>query len=489
MNKAKRVRGLLFLPLLLSGLSFLTGCGNKAKVDYVHDGSVQLGLNYHNTDFYTQGIVQVELAPKGAIDGDTAHFFPKTGSKQGRLKARFYGVDTPESTGSIEPYGFDASDFTKAKLNAANENGTIVVSSPSETYTRPSPDSTGSRYVLMVWINETKKDAPLNELYSLNLWLVQEGLSLAKGLDDMPQYKDTFAKAEAQARDLKLKIFSGQPDPRYNYGEYLDISLLNLAHEIQEGLDDPDYEYSFDNAKVHIFGTVGGFSNGTLFLQNFYSEREGSAKEDGEYVGVNIYTGMGGIPTRFKEQGAYIEIYGIAKYSQFGFQISDTYFPTSSKDKSANACKVILPAKDNTVPANTYDEYGNKLGHQLKIFEMTANELTTMIDGGDRSLLFSPVTITDIVECVRDGSYVSDKNWASLRFKNQSFAMYCAFQYKPYPGDPDRDVETWTELDQFVGKHFRINQCVLGYHEDFKGNLSVQFCPTNSYNFTYVDVQ
>ena len=44
-------------------------------------------------------------------------------------KIRFYGIDTPESTGNVEPYGKQASNFTKAKLEEADANGTIVISS------------------------------------------------------------------------------------------------------------------------------------------------------------------------------------------------------------------------------------------------------------------------------------------------------------------------------------------------------------------------
>lgn len=484
----RKISSLLLFPLVIGALSFITACNNgPTKIDYVHNGDVQLDLKYTDTDFYRDGIVQVELAPKGAIDGDTAHFFPKSGSKQGRIKARFYGVDTPESTGNIEPYGFDASDFTKSKLYAANEHGTIVVSSPATKYQPPVPDSTGSRYVLMVWINEEKQNAPLSELYSLNLWLVQEGLSLAKGLDDMPQYKDTFNKAEQQARDLKLKMFSGQPDPRYAYGDYQDINMLELAHEIQEGIGDSSYEYSYDNTRVHIAGTVSGFSNNTLYLQNFFSEAEGSLKEEGEYIGVNIFCGMGGIPTRFKEQGAYIELYGIAKNSQFGFQISDVYFPTSTTDKSKNAAKVLLKAADNQISAEEYDEEGHKLGHKLKIFEMSSADLNQKIQADDKSIIFQPITLTDTVTVDGSGSYVNDKNQASLTFDGCKFGIYCAFQYKPYPDDEDKEYISWTKLEEFDGKSFNIVNCVLGFHENAKEVLTIQFCPTNSRNFLCVN--
>ena len=74
--------------------------GDANWVDYASNGSVKLGLDYVNKDFYVDGVGQFSL--KTAIDGDTAHFTPLIDSThQGTMKARFYGIDTPESTGKV----------------------------------------------------------------------------------------------------------------------------------------------------------------------------------------------------------------------------------------------------------------------------------------------------------------------------------------------------------------------------------------------------
>ena len=55
-----------------------------------------------------------EVTVKSFVDGDTVHFFvPESIMPSGVLKARFIGIDTPESTGKIEEYGKAASEFTK----------------------------------------------------------------------------------------------------------------------------------------------------------------------------------------------------------------------------------------------------------------------------------------------------------------------------------------------------------------------------------------
>ena len=179
--------------------------GDKNWVDYSTNGSVTLNLEYQGKDFYTDGIGQFEL--KTAIDGDTAHFTPLVDKGNiGTMKARFFGIDTPESTGKVQEYGKAASNYTKAQLYEANEHGTIVVSSAQDTYGAPEPDSTGSRYVSLVWINLTKKNAAKSELQLLNLMIVMEGLSWVKNVQAMPQYSETFYAAQAQAEKYKLNL-------------------------------------------------------------------------------------------------------------------------------------------------------------------------------------------------------------------------------------------------------------------------------------------
>jgi hypothetical protein len=56
------------------------------------------------------------------------------------------GIDTPESTGQIEPWGKPASIYTKSKLQNAKE---IVLE--SDEVGTPVFDSTGERYLAWVW--------------------------------------------------------------------------------------------------------------------------------------------------------------------------------------------------------------------------------------------------------------------------------------------------------------------------------------------------
>ena len=80
------------------------------KIDYA--GQLKLDLDSETKKY--------EVTVRQYVDGDTTHFdVPEDISESGVLKARYLGVNTPESTGTIEKWGKQASNFTKEKLSSA----------------------------------------------------------------------------------------------------------------------------------------------------------------------------------------------------------------------------------------------------------------------------------------------------------------------------------------------------------------------------------
>ena len=330
MNKFKQIT--LAIATFLS-VALLAGCqtggnGNKEPsqgdanwVDYTQSAAVRLSLDYKGRDFYKDGIGQVKLYQ--SIDGDTAHFTPLvTTTSRLNIKSRYYGIDTPESTGRIQPWGQPASDFNKKKLKEADANGTIVVSTAQENYGSPQYDSTGERFVSLIWINETKKDAPFNELYLLNLAIVQEGYSWVKNVQDMPSYADTFYAAETQAKNYKLRLFSGVPEDTFPTGDYVNTSLLDLKVATENYIKDKNYQSPLDGAKVRIRGTVAGYSNGTMYLQSYFEESdseeirgEGKGIKGGEYAAINVFCGMSSVPSKYRKINTFIQVCVFAKNS------------------------------------------------------------------------------------------------------------------------------------------------------------------------------
>ena len=90
--------------------------------------------------------VKQVVTVKQHVDGDTTHFnVPTSVMPNGVLKARYLGINTPESTGQIEEWGKKASNYTKEALASATS---IIVESDTSTW---NADSTGGRYLVWVW--------------------------------------------------------------------------------------------------------------------------------------------------------------------------------------------------------------------------------------------------------------------------------------------------------------------------------------------------
>lgn len=474
----------LFTAALLVGIASCGGNSGPQKgdanwVDYTKDGSVTLNLDYKDRDFYVDGIGQVTL--KTAIDGDTAHFNPlKDTTESGLIKSRFFGIDTPESTGKVQEYGKPASNYTKKMLEEASANGTIVVSSPSDQYGVPQPDSTGSRYVSLIWINLTVKNASASQLYLLNLDIVQEGLSWVKNVQDMPQYSDTFYAAESQAEKYKLNLHSGVPDPTFNYGEYVDTSLLEIRDEVALNLADPDHVNKFDNARVRIQGTVCGYSNHILYLQDYVLKDKDNPSLGGEYCGINIFVGMSSIAAKYTKLNTFIQVCGLAQYTDnYGFQITDTQgrFPVGSPKNEKDA-KIIYTAEQNV-----------DTEHNLYTFAKTTEELSAIASSKNPynlSCLNCSVEITDTLVCTSAFINSSADKEITLSFEGASFNCYIPFNYKGGTAeDPEDTRYRWVLESDFVGKTFTLKG-VYVFHKTTTGKIKFQIVPNNSKDLVWI---
>ena len=129
------------------------------------------------------------------VDGDTTHFnVPEEISETGILKARYLGVNTPESTGTIEKWGKQASNFTKEKLSTASS---IYVESDDDKWNF---DTTSShRCLCWIWY----KPQGASEYRNLNVELLQEGFAIANNSAGN-RYGETCMAAINQAKEFKL---------------------------------------------------------------------------------------------------------------------------------------------------------------------------------------------------------------------------------------------------------------------------------------------
>ena len=255
-----------FLSLFLlvgMALCILAGCGtnndasSSAKpqaVDYASELTLDMTTNTKKT----------EATVLYYIDGDTTHFNVSDPSLDTTiLKARYLGVNTPESTGKIEEWGKKASNFTKAKLSGATS---IMVESDNDQW---NVDSTGGRHLVWIWYKPSA-DA---DYRLLNLELVQNGLSISCGTT-ADRYGEAMSNAYQQAKAQKLHVFSGEEDPDFFYGDAYEMDLKHLRTNIS----------LYDNAKVAFEGVVTYNNNNSVYVEEYDAETD-------MYYGMSVYYG------------------------------------------------------------------------------------------------------------------------------------------------------------------------------------------------------
>ena len=150
-----------------------------------------------NQSFVETGTGKVILVR--AIDGDTAVFKdPYTSDAENSVfTVRFLGIDTPESTFRIDPWGKAASTYTKNILSNSRE---IILESDGQG--KDSYD----RQLAYVWV-----DGKL-----LNLMIVQEAYSNSTA-PLSSKYGQIMMDVAKEVRKTGRRYY-GEIDPDYNYG-------------------------------------------------------------------------------------------------------------------------------------------------------------------------------------------------------------------------------------------------------------------------------
>ena len=254
--------------------------GNKDAVDYA--ASVKLDMS--------STTAKTEVTVKAFVDGDTTHFHvPTSVMPNGVLKARYLGINTPESTGKIEEWGKKASRFTKEKLSSATS---IVIESDTAEW---NADSTGDRYLVWVWY----KTAESEEYRNLNIEILQEGLAIASNSANNT-YGSTCMKAINQAKELKLNINSGQKDPDFYYGDIVELTVKELRANTD----------AYNGMKVAFTGIVStNNGNNSVYVEQYDAETD-------MYYGFAIYYGfnLSGMGLEVLSPGNEVRIVGSLQY-------------------------------------------------------------------------------------------------------------------------------------------------------------------------------
>ncbi len=259
--------------------------------------SVKLEADYANKDFYEDGIGTATVSQY--VDGDTTIFVTSKGHK---ITIRYNGIDTPESTYKVEPWGFAASDFTKQALKNAQ---TIVLQTEDGKPGKENTDSTNNRYLAWVWV-----DGRL-----LNLDIVENGLAKSKASDT--KYSAQFNQAVKPLANSRVRVY-GEVDPKFNYSnEHVNYSLEEI-HNIY-GTDESIVNKTGAGDPIKISGIiVKKIGAASAYLQQVCSD-----DETGENRTYGIYL-YGGYNENYKlEPGFEVIITGQIGYYNGTVQITN----------------------------------------------------------------------------------------------------------------------------------------------------------------------
>lgn len=308
-------------------------------VDYVSD--VKLDL--------TSSRKRIETTVKNFIDGDTTHFnVPNSVSDTGVLKARYLGINTPESTGQIEPWGKKASSFTKSKLKDATS---IILESNDDKW---NPDSTGDRYLVWVWY----KTADMTDYKNLNLEILQEGLSKASGFDEA-YYGEVCRKIFNQSITYKLHVFSQEKDPDFYYGGAKSVTLKELKLNIDK----------YSGTKVAFEGVVAKADNETIYIEEY-------DEESGAYFGIQVFCGYGFSGMHMLAVGNRVRIAGSVQYYELGgyYQLAGITYDPFKPDSLENIKKISTGNSSAYTELDASDILSGKLTFEVTNTDEDGNE-------------------------------------------------------------------------------------------------------------------
>ena len=297
---------------ILAGLFPVTP-EEKEWVDYASQLKLDMSSNTYKW----------EVTVKNHIDGDTTHFYVNqtgninnisdTPGIDGVLKARYLGINTPESTGKIEPWGKAASNFTKERVMNAES---IIIESQDNAW---HVDSTGERFLVWVWY----KAPGATDYKNLNVEILQEGLASPNtSLDSI--YGDVCSKAIDQAAEASKYVYApaNVKDPDFPYGDAEFMTLKELKVNIADYL----------GGRVAFEGVIVKDSGGSVYIEAY-------DEEDGIYYGISAYyltSGLDGFGLELLKVGNKLRFAGVVGEFNGSYQITDLKYDVWDTSNSKN---------------------------------------------------------------------------------------------------------------------------------------------------------
>ncbi|MCI6788579.1 MAG: thermonuclease family protein [Mollicutes bacterium] len=294
----------------------------------------KLNADYEGKVFTADGIGLVHLASN--TDGDTAKFYDYSSASETRFPLRFLGIDTPESTANIEPWGKKASVFVAKILTEAETNGDILLINDYDVFGR---NETNGRFLGFVWYRLDKT----SDFRLLNLEIVEQGYSknLLFDKSKVCDYLDYFQKADTYAARMKLRV-QGTKDPGYDYSNTVIKTTIKYLIDNYEELGVTE---NSSGKMVKIDACVIGIAGDSLYV------RDVVPNENGELGYTYLFSGYGKSVASVVKPSDFISFYCKATKFLENIQLSDLKFDSYGKYAFTNYSRIA--AQDVTDPSLT----------------------------------------------------------------------------------------------------------------------------------------
>ena len=361
-----KLKNILCLALAFLSIS-LVACSNPetGSSSQVEQSSTSEGIgefvDYASQFKYEPSARATEIVTvENHVDGDTVHFKSNNG-KNGILKARFLAVDTPESTGKVQPWGYAASNFTKTEL--ANAAEIMIESDTSDG--KWNLDSTGERHMVWVWY----RPAAGADFKLLNLNLMQNGYAAAKNLTSTA-YCEVMNKAYTQAIAHQIRYYSKEKDPDYYYGDAIPVTLREIRTNIKEYVD----------KTVQFPALITRVAGQSCYVESFDGETN-------QIYGLPVYMGYN-FTCEFIEKGNMVSWIGNIQYYETGgtYQLSNLTYMATKPNYSKNV-KLISEGNEVVATPITSADLETKgeilSGANVSIENLKVTSIYTTDNGGD----------------------------------------------------------------------------------------------------------
>ena len=240
---------------------------------------------------------------KTCTDGDTANFaqddYLDSYGNPVTIKTRFLGVNTPESTAKVEPWGKKASLFTKHILEEAQASADeeteathnkvyniALINHPTKGGFE-TKDSSGGRWLAFIWYRKNS-ESPWR---LLNLELVEQAYSTNQLFtnDSVCNYRPYFAAAEEKNKACKYRVY-GELDMGYDYEEKTyEYSLWKIIKDFEEiGISDK----GSSGFVLCVTALVVGVQGDNMFLRDVLLDAEQVEAGDTKLAGIYAYAGF-----------------------------------------------------------------------------------------------------------------------------------------------------------------------------------------------------